>query len=173
MEGIIVEIADHPKTGHKRKVEVVGLGINFNNEIVGLETVCRYYENVNGAYGQLVDEPVAITIRKTLVAVTQGERVVYVQKETGEPVVKKIRMVSVPIPAEEQEEGGPTTRMVSQEYWALEKLTPETEVSEEMVTKLFYHLDTIMKTNPVIIAQLMAKFVQDEVWYGTYDKAGS
>lgn len=171
MQGIIVEIPDHPITGHKRKVEIVGLGINFNNEVVGLETVCRYYENIDGEYGPEVSIPVPIKIEKTLVAVTSGPRVVYVHKETGEAVIKRTREIEVLIPEEEREEGGPETRMETEEYWVLEKVEPEEEVPAEMVIELFYHLNDIINQSPVVVAQLMAKFVQDEVWYGTYDKA--
>jgi hypothetical protein len=150
MEGIIVEIADHPVTGHKRKVEVTGLGINFTNEVIGLETVCRYYENVGGAYGELVSTPQPIKISKTLIAETTGENVAFAKVDTGESVIHKYRDSQ-------------------KEYWVLR--SDETiEVPAENVTKMFLYLINILKTQSIVLEKIMIQFVVAEALVGSYDK---
>jgi hypothetical protein len=159
VEGIIIEIADHPITGDKRKVEITGLGINFPNEVIGLETICRYYKNVGGTYGDLVTIPQPIVIQKTLTATTSGERVVFVKADTGDAVIQKSRNIL----------DGNGEVIGQEEYWVL-KSDEIVEVPAENVTKLFWFLINILKTQSIVLEQIMIQFVVAEVPLGTYDQ---
>lgn len=176
MEGIVVEISDHPTVGnsngnYKRKVLIDGLTVKWSAETIDITTICTYYENNLGAYGEPVSVPVPIVINRPLVARTAGGKVVFVNSLTGSPVIRKIRQVEEPIPLEEQVEGGPTTRMVDEEYWVLES-DDVTEIPLVNVQTLFAYLENILRNQPTIVGTMMTQFVQAEVAYGTYDRVG-
>jgi hypothetical protein len=158
MQGAIVEIADHPVTGHKRKVQIHGLGISWDNEVIGLETSCTYYENDNGNFGEPVSIPQPIVIKKTLVAQTSG-KVVWVDKTQGVAIVKKVRNIPSEIEGESD---------IQEEYFVLEG-DGVTEVPKENAQELFFFLANIMRTQPVVHEAVLVQFVLDEVHYGTFD----
>lgn len=164
MEGIVVEISNHPTAGdangnYKRKVEVTGLLVDFKSEVIALETVCTYYENIAEAYGNPVSIPQPIKFTKRLTAITNGEKVVWVTAlagdtyAAGDAVVRKTIII----------DGD------SEERWVL-KSDEVTEVPAAQVMKLFDFLVVILKTQPIVLEQIMTQFVVDEVPLGTYDK---
>lgn len=155
MEGITVEIADHPITGHKRKVLIDGLEIRWSRETIELESICTFYENIAGAYGEAVSIPQPIVIKRILVARTANGKVVFVDNRTGATVLRKERPTGVEDEVEE--------------YWVLES-DEVTEVPLEFVQKLFFFLENIVRNHPTVVGQLLQQFINDEVKYGSYDQ---
>lgn len=173
MQGIVVEIADHPK-GYKRKVEILGRSIDFETERLELRTRCTFYENDNGDYGDPVSDPAPIVIDRALVAESRQNQFVSAA-HGGAPVTRMSREIEVDIPENELVEGGPTTRMESEEYWILASTAEQeepTEVPLENVMRLFYFLVHIEKNVPVVNGNMYRDYVLAEVAYGTYDKVG-
>lgn len=179
MEGIIVEIPDHPKTGQKIKVEVKGFSFDWDTEEVNVRTEIRYYENVGGSYGDLVVEPTKIVFSRSLVASTTKDQ--FVDSRTGQDLVRKFRDVQVesgeyePIPVEEQVPDGPTERpimeTVSEEYWVY-KSDDITEVPLEFVIRMFNFFEALVSNSAIIVKNLLISYVQAEIAYGTFYQEG-
>lgn len=154
---IIVDIPDHPTTGHKRKVEITELKIDLDTRNVFMITKCVFYENINGEYGDPVSIPMPLEIGRLLTAADSGPRVTYVQFTTGKPVLQKERYV------------GPVEDKQLEVYYVLRD-DETTEVPSEEVTTTYRYLFYIMKEETTNVYNLMAQFVLDEVALGTYDK---
>lgn len=168
---LVFEIPDHPTTGHKRKVEMVRLEIDPSTREIFMSTRCVFYDNVNGEYGDPVTIPMPLEIGRLLTAADRGPKVMFVQKSTAKTVTLKQRHVEVPIPEDEQEEGGPTTKTKVEEYWVL--LEDESiEVPTEDVTTLYRYLMNILINESVNVRELIEFFILDEVKLGTYDAVG-
>lgn len=153
MQGIIVTIPDHPTEGHKIEVEAKGYEFSWENESITVHTECRYYQNINGEKGPLVDNPTKIVFSRPLVADTKKDQ--FVDARTGAELKRMSR----------------TVNEVEEEYWVLAS-DEATEVPLAYVQRMFMFFENIVRNVEAKNGDLLINYILAEIPRGTWYQVG-
>ena len=146
MQGILVNISDHPTLPLKRKQEVFCFKTHWVEETVEVFLRLHHYQNNNGEYGDEITSPSIANYESKLTA----SNVRKVDPTNGLECYSEIVQQATE-PTEENPEGTP-------EIVVYKRITDNVEVVNPIGQFDFFNL--VIRNQPVSVGQMLTNFVQ-------------